>query len=72
MDRVRGKTALVTGGARSLGKAQCLLLADEGANVIVTDLLVDEGKKTAEEIIAKGGKAFSSSMTYLTKRIGKR
>jgi NAD(P)-dependent dehydrogenase (short-subunit alcohol dehydrogenase family) len=57
MDRVSGKTALVTGGARSLGKAQCLLLADEGANVVVADLLVDEGKKTAEEIVEKGGRA---------------
>ncbi|PYO47943.1 MAG: short-chain dehydrogenase, partial [Candidatus Rokuibacteriota bacterium] len=35
---IRGKTALVTGGARSLGKADCLALAAEGCKVAVLDL----------------------------------
>ena len=45
MDRLRGKIALVTGGARSLGKAQCMLFAAEGAKIIVTDILVREGEE---------------------------
>ena len=36
MDRVKGKVAIVTGGAGGLGKAHSLLLAKEGAKVVVT------------------------------------
>lgn len=57
MDRLKGKVALVTGGARSLGKAQCILLAKEGAKVVVTDLLEVEGENTADEIAEGGGGA---------------
>ena len=35
--RVQGKVALVTGGGSGLGAADCALLAEEGATVIVTD-----------------------------------
>ena len=38
MSRLRGKTALVTGGARGIGEAICRVLADEGAQVAVTDI----------------------------------
>ena len=37
-----GKTALVTGAARGIGKAIALKCAAEGANIAVTDLLIDE------------------------------
>lgn len=57
MDRVKGKVALVTGGALGLGKAQALLLAKEGAKVVVTDINEDEGKKVINEIDANGGEA---------------
>ena len=39
MDRVKGKVAIVTGAAGVLGKAQGLLLAKEGAKVVVTDII---------------------------------
>ena len=59
MDRVKGKVAIVTGAAGGLGRAEAMLLADEGAKVVVTD--VDEGaiEKLAESIRSRGGEALS-------------
>lgn len=54
---LRGKTALVTGGARSLGKQDCLTLAAEGCKVIVLDLNGEGAAETAKEIGAAGGVA---------------
>ncbi len=53
-----GKTALITGAARGIGKAIALKFAAEGANIAFTDLVIDEnGKKTEEEIAALGVKS---------------
>ena len=57
MDRVKGKVAIVTGGAGGLGKAHALLLAKEGAKVVVTDTNEAQGKRVAEEINEQGGEA---------------
>jgi len=57
MGRVEGKTAIVTGAARGLGKAIAQLLAKEGAKVVVADVLEDGGREAAEEIRREGGKA---------------
>lgn len=58
MNILAGKTALVTGAARGIGKALALKFASEGANVVFTDLVIDEnGKQTEEEIAAFGVKA---------------
>jgi 3(or 17)beta-hydroxysteroid dehydrogenase len=57
MDRVKGKVAIITGAAGGLGKAQALLLAKEGAKVVVTDIIETEGKKVVEEIRREGGEA---------------
>jgi NAD(P)-dependent dehydrogenase (short-subunit alcohol dehydrogenase family) len=51
------KSAIVTGGGSGIGKAVCLLLAQEGANVAVVDLYRDRADRTAEEIRKQGGKA---------------
>ena len=54
MKLLEGKTALITGAARGIGKALALRFAAEGANIAFTDLAIDEnGKKTEEEILAK-------------------
>ncbi|MGT2464230.1 glucose 1-dehydrogenase [Sinomonas atrocyanea] len=50
MGRVDGKVALVTGGARGMGASHAQILAREGAQVVIGDILDDAGKATAEEI----------------------
>lgn len=57
MDRVKGKTAIITGGAGGLGRAEALLLSREGANISITDIDETGGEKVAREISSQGGKA---------------
>ena len=58
MKLLAGKTALITGAARGIGKAIALKFASEGANIAFTDLVIDEnGKATEAEITALGVKA---------------
>ena len=54
MDRVKDKVAIVTGGAGGLGRAQALLLAREGAKVVVTDVDKVSIQNIAEEICSAG------------------
>ena len=57
MGLLEGKTALITGAARGIGKAIALKFASEGANIAFTDLAVNE--ETEQEIAALGVKAKS-------------
>ena len=47
--RFDGKVAIVTGGARGIGRACALRLAEEGARVVIADVLETEGEQTALE-----------------------
>ena len=50
MERVKGKVALISGGASGLGRQSALRLAEEGARVVVTDINEDAGEDTAREL----------------------
>lgn len=50
MGRVEGKVVLISGGARNIGGASARMLVAEGAQVVIGDLLDDEGKALADEL----------------------
>ncbi len=63
MKLLEGKTALITGAARGIGKAIALKFASEGANIAFTDLVIDDNAKATEQEIAAFGvkaKGFAS------------
>lgn len=55
--RLAGKVAIISGGARGMGAAEARLFAQEGAKVVVGDLLEMAGKQVVAEINAIGGEA---------------
>lgn len=57
MARVAGKVAIISGAASGIGKATAMLLAKEGASVVIGDLKEEDGQKAVAEIGAAGGKA---------------
>src|SRR5512132_3571695 len=50
MDDVAGKTVLVTGGARGIGRAVVQAFAVAGANVVIADMRLEDAERTAREI----------------------
>jgi len=61
MARLAGRTAIVTGGAKGIGRHYSLALAAEGADVMIADIA--DGAELAEEIAAKHGRNAATSMT---------
>jgi len=51
-----GRVAVVTGAARGLGREHALLLAAEGAAVVVNDLDEEPAQAVVDEIVAAGGR----------------
>ena len=65
-----GKTAVITGGAKGIGKAISILYAQKKANVMILDIADEEGKKLAEEITKQYGVSAQFFHTDLTKKAG--
>ncbi len=57
---LKGKIALVTGGARGLGRADALALAEAGADVAIADIL--DAEKTADDVRSMGRKSLVIKM----------
>jgi 3-oxoacyl-[acyl-carrier protein] reductase len=54
MKALDGQSAIVTGAARGIGRAICVELAEQGANLLATDLLADALNETAAQVRARG------------------
>lgn len=59
---LKGKVALVTGGARGIGKAIAIAFAKAGADVAVADVNLEEAENTTKEIESLGRKSIALSM----------
>ena len=53
--RLENKVALISGGARGMGAVEARLFAQNGARVVIGDILEDEGRRTEAEINEAGG-----------------
>lgn len=62
MRGLQGKVAIVAGGGRGIGAATARRLAEEGASVVIGDLLVDLAAQVADDIVAAGGKAMAVTL----------
>jgi len=60
--RLKDKVAIVTGAAHGMGKAEARLFAEEGARVVVADILGDRAEAVAADIRAGGGDAIAATI----------
>jgi len=69
MENLKGKTAIITGAARGIGRQIAISFAKEGADVAFTDLKIDENMQSLEkELAALGvkGKGYASDASNYT------
>lgn len=68
MDRVKDKVAIITGATGGIGRTTALLLAKEGASVIITGTNEVNGNKVVAEIVSQGGRAFFAKQDVTSER----
>jgi NAD(P)-dependent dehydrogenase (short-subunit alcohol dehydrogenase family) len=56
---LKNKVAIITGARRGMGKADAILLAQEGAKVVVSDISLEDCQKVVDEIKKNGGEAMA-------------
>ena len=61
-NKLKGKVALITGSGRGIGRELALMLAKDGAHIVVNDLDADPAHQTVEDITAMGGKAVATEL----------
>ncbi|MBW2229128.1 MAG: SDR family NAD(P)-dependent oxidoreductase [Deltaproteobacteria bacterium] len=67
MGLLNGRSAVVTGGGRGIGRGHCLHLAKQGASVVVNDIDLEEARKVVAEIAEQGGKASTNDSDISTR-----
>ena len=72
MGKLQGKTAIVSGSGRGIGRAIAIKLAAEGANVVVNDLDPEPAQSVVAEVVAAGGYAVSCAGNITAPDFGKR
>lgn len=68
MGKLDGRIAIITGGARGIGKQIALTFAMEGADIVIGDVLVPEMQETEQEIRHMGRKAITVEADVSKKR----
>lgn len=57
--RLKNRVAIITGGARGIGRAYALRFAEEGASIMIPDIVLSGAEETAKKIRDSGGKAIA-------------
>jgi NAD(P)-dependent dehydrogenase (short-subunit alcohol dehydrogenase family) len=62
--KLKDKVAIVVGGASGVGRASATILAQEGAKVMIADVVIENANKVAEAIKAKGGEVSTVKVDF--------